>query len=206
MMTPEIFEKVEKLKAHLLRIADLAGGQEVHLAASSGRAQQQGALERRGAPSSSPLEALHAVGNALRAIGVALEGAQGEARQAQPGAAAAPFQVARGHTGTVPPGGQASAAAAPSKDLGIHASKPIWETVGHTVPRVDRPEWQELLASLPIVEERERDEVMDARILRGWEVLEANLQLPKRVVRFLVSSTFTVRRPSMHFHVDLMLR
>lgn len=28
-------------------------------------------------------------------------------------------------------------------------SQPIWETVGFTAPRVDRPEWQKFLAALP---------------------------------------------------------
>ena len=116
----------------------------------------------------------------------------------QPSAAAAPFEVARGHTGTVPLGGQASVAAAPSGDLGVKTSKPIWETVGHTVPRVDRPEWKELLAALSSIEERERDGAMDARILRGCEVSEANLQRAKRAVRFLASSTFTVGRPCVY--------
>jgi hypothetical protein len=120
------------------------------------------------------------------------------ARQALPGAAAAPFEVARGHTGTVPPGGQASAAAATSGDLVVNTSKPMWETVGHTAPRADREEWKKFLAELPEVEERARDAELDGRILRGCEVSEGNLEQPKRVVRLLVSSTFTVSRPCVH--------
>jgi len=116
-----------------------------------------------------------------------------DAGTATAAAAAAPFEGARGHTGTVPPGGQASAAAAPSAAVNI--SKPIWETVGHTAARVDREEWTTFLADLPNVEERTRDLDLDRRILRGYEILVTNLQQPKRVVRFLVSSTFTVSSP-----------
>jgi hypothetical protein len=79
--------------------------------------------------------------------------------------------------------------------LVVNTSKPIWETVGHTVPRVDRPEWKKFLAALPEVEERARDAELDGRILRGCEVSEGNLRQLKRVVRFLLSSTFTVSRP-----------
>jgi hypothetical protein len=75
------------------------------------------------------------------------------------------------------------------------ASKPIWETVGHTAPRADRPEWKTLLAALPEVEERARNAELDGRILRGHEIVVANLKQLKPVVRFLVSSTFTVSRP-----------
>jgi hypothetical protein len=77
-------------------------------------------------------------------------------------------------------------------------SKPIWATVKHTVPRVDRPEWKKVLEALPSVEERARDLELDGRILRGCEVSEANLQQQKRVVRFLVSSTFTVSSPCVY--------
>jgi hypothetical protein len=69
-------EKVRELAESLQRLGDLTERQGARLAAYSGRAPQQGGLERRGAPSSSPLEALHAVGNALHAIGVAVDGAQ----------------------------------------------------------------------------------------------------------------------------------
>jgi len=79
--------------------------------------------------------------------------------------------------------------------LVFNTSKPIWESVGHTVPRADRPEWKKLLAELPAVEERARDAERDGRILRGCEVSAGNLQQAKREVRFLVSSTFTVSRP-----------
>jgi hypothetical protein len=78
------------------------------------------------------------------------------------------------------------------------ASKPIWETVGHTAPRADRPEWQKFLAELPEVTERKRDAELNDRILRGCEISEAKLQQPKRVVRFLVSSTFTVSSPCVY--------
>ncbi|KAJ1482692.1 hypothetical protein T484DRAFT_1803187 [Baffinella frigidus] len=71
------------------------------------------------------------------------------------------------------------------------ASQPIWASVKHTAPRADRPEWGELLAELPAVEERARDAELDGRILRGHEIVGANLKQLKRVVRFLVSSTFT---------------
>ena len=87
MTKKEIDEKVRELAVGLQRLVDLVGGQEALLAGSSGRARQMGGPERRGAPSSSPQEALRAVGNALRAITVAVEGAEGVARQAPPGAA-----------------------------------------------------------------------------------------------------------------------
>jgi len=77
------------------------------------------------------------------------------------------------------------------------ASKPIWATVGHTAPRAVRPEWEKFLAELPTVEERARDAELDERILRGHEIVLANLEQLKRVVRFLVSSTFTVSAPCM---------
>jgi hypothetical protein len=186
----EIDAKVQELSESLQRLRDLAERQGVRLAAYSGRERQQGGLERRGAPSSSPHEALHAVGNALRAIGVAMEGTQGTA--------AASFEGSHGHTGTVPPSGQASAAAATSGDVVFNTSKPIWKTVGHTAPRADREEWKKILAALPSVEERARDLELDGRILRGCEVSEANLQQQKRVVRFLVSSTFTVSSPCVY--------
>jgi len=82
--------------------------------------------------------------------------------------------------------------------VAVNTSKPIWATVGHTVSRVDREEWRTLLAALPHVTERERDGALDARILRGCEVSEAQLQRPKRVIRFLVSSTFTVSCPCVY--------
>jgi hypothetical protein len=188
-MTPaeKIDAKVRELSQSLQRLGDLAERQEARLAAYSGRERQQRGLERRGAPSSSPLEALHAVGNALRAIGVAVEGAQGTA--------AASFEGSHGHTGTVPPSGQASAAVATSGDVVVKTSQPIWETVGHTAPRADREDWKKFLAALPSVEERERDAELDGRILRGHEIVVANLEQLKRVVRFLVSSTFTVSSP-----------
>ena len=191
-MTPaeKIDAKVRELSESLQRLGDLAERQGVRLAAYSGRERQQGGLERRGAPSSSPLEALHAVGNALRAIGVAVEGAQGTA--------AVPFEVSRGHTGTSPPGGQASAVAGTSAAVVFNTSEPIWATVGHTVPRADREEWQKFLADLPSVEERPRNAELDGRILRGHEIVVANLEQLKRVVRLLVSSTFTVSRPCVY--------
>jgi hypothetical protein len=118
-----------------------------------------------------------------------------DAATAAAAGAAAPFEGSHGHTGTVPPGGQAAAAAATSGDVVFNTSKPIWETVGHTAPRADRPEWKKLLAALPSVKERERDAELDGRILRGHEIVVANLEQLKPVVRFLVSSTFTVSRP-----------
>jgi hypothetical protein len=78
------------------------------------------------------------------------------------------------------------------------ASQPIWETVGHTAPRTDRLEWKKVLADLPSVEERERDGALDDRILRGHEIVVANLEQLKRVVRLLVSSTFTVSSPCVY--------
>ena len=78
------------------------------------------------------------------------------------------------------------------------ASQPIWTTVGHTTPRADRLEWKKVLAALPSVAERERDGALDDRILRGCEVSEGKLEQPKRVVRFLVSSTFTVSSPCVY--------
>jgi len=78
------------------------------------------------------------------------------------------------------------------------ASKPIWASVGHTAPRAVRPEWAKFLAELPTVVERARDAELDGRILRGHEIVVANLEQLKRVVRFLVSSTFTVSAPCMH--------
>ena len=81
---------------------------------------------------------------------------------------------------------------------GDGTSKPIWESVGHTAPRADRVEWKKVLADLPSVEERARDAELDARILRGYEVAVANLEQLKRAVRFLVSSTFTVRSPCVY--------
>ncbi|KAJ1464500.1 hypothetical protein T484DRAFT_2027956, partial [Baffinella frigidus] len=61
------------------------------------------------------------------------------------------------------------------------ASQPIWTTVGHTAPRADREDWKKFLAALPSVEERERDAELDGRILRGHEIVVANLEQLKRV-------------------------
>ena len=82
--------------------------------------------------------------------------------------------------------------------VGDGTSQPIWQSVGHTAPRADRAEWKKVLADLPSVEERARDAELDARILRGYEIAVANLEQLKRMVRFLVSSTFTVRSPCVY--------
>ena len=87
MSAEEIDAKVQQVAASIQRLVDLVGGQEALLAGASGRARQQGGPEQRGAPSSSPHEALRAVGDALRAITVAVDGTEGVARQALPGAA-----------------------------------------------------------------------------------------------------------------------
>ncbi|KAJ1465179.1 hypothetical protein T484DRAFT_2027873, partial [Baffinella frigidus] len=86
---------------------------------------------------------------------------------------------------------QAKLPEAERSKLAGSASKPIWATVGHTAPRADREEWKKVLAALPSVEERDRDGALDDRILRGHEIVVANLEQLKRVVRLLVSSTFT---------------
>ena len=78
MANAEIDEKLRDLAGVFQRVIDLVGGQEA--LRSSGR--EQGWLEQRGTSSSSPHEALRAVGNSLRAIGVAAGAAAGASSSA----------------------------------------------------------------------------------------------------------------------------
>ena len=100
-----------------------------------------------------------------------------------------------GHTGMVPAGGRARVEAAADRvggAISVKTSEPIWKTLGFPAARGERQDWLELLAQFPAVEEHPRDEARDWEILCGHEVNLARLQPKQRVVKFLVSSTFTV--------------
>jgi hypothetical protein len=117
------------------------------------------------------------------------------------------FQNA-GHTGIMPEPLLAKMAAesavSSSADLIQHGkqerkpmvSQPIWKKLGYEIPREEREDWKEFLRNLPHDPARQdRDSHLDSRILFGRETDPIKLEKEKHSVRFLVSSTFTVRNP-----------
>ena len=89
-----------------------------------------------------------------------------------------------------------TAAAAISSDAagtGGH-QVPMYTQIGHTIPRSERGEWKAKLKAPVEQNPRERDLVLDAKILRGELEDVARkyvLHEEKRIVSCLLSSTFT---------------
>jgi len=71
---------------------------------------------------------------------------------------------------------------------------PMYTQIGHTIPRSERGEWKAKLKAPVELNPRKRDLVLDAKILRGELEDVARkyvLHEEKRIVSFLLSSTFT---------------
>ncbi len=99
----------------------------------------------------------------------------------------------RGHTGSVPPSGAGISAVVATEGHGYRSSDPTWKVFGYEVPREERQDWCELNKELLDGQREEpRNIRSDANILRGWVTDAGQLKKQPRVVRFLVSSTFTV--------------
>ena len=92
------------------------------------------------------------------------------------------------------------------------ARQPLYKRIGHSNPRHVRDEWRRLLDAQEPLPERARNDALDAAILRGDGLVESRvdgldggpgnvdaasaarahvLSVPKRIVSFLLSSTFT---------------
>ena len=99
----------------------------------------------------------------------------------------------RGHTGSVPPSGAGISAVVATEGHGYRSSDPTWKVFGYEVPREERQDWCKLNKELLDGQREEpRNIRLDANILRGWVTDAGQLKKQPRVVRFLVSSTFTV--------------
>ena len=71
---------------------------------------------------------------------------------------------------------------------------PMYEQIGHTQPRSERGEWRDKLTAPVELKPLQRDPELDGKILRGElgeTVRNCVLHEDKRIVSFLLSSTFT---------------
>ena len=78
--------------------------------------------------------------------------------------------------------------------VALHPCKPLRERIGLGARRHERGEWKTLLSAPTTLHEQGRDTELDLKILRGDITADVRvyvLQQDKRIVSFLLSSTFT---------------
>jgi hypothetical protein len=82
---------------------------------------------------------------------------------------------------------------------------PMYEQIGHTQPRSERGEWRDKLTAPVELKPLQRDPELDGKILRGElgeTVRNCVLHEDKRIVSFLLSSTFTDTERERNFLIS----
>ena len=91
------------------------------------------------------------------------------------------------------------------RDVTAGNQMPMYEQIGHTQPRSERGEWRDKLTAPVELKPLQRDPELDGKILRGElgeTVRNCVLHEDKRIVSFLLSSTFTDTERERNFLIS----